>query len=40
MQKNNFIFDFTHMWELRNSTDEHRGREGKDKNREANYEIL
>ena len=23
------IYDFTHMWNLRNTTDEHRGREGK-----------
>ena len=22
-------YDFTHMWNLRNKTDEHRGREGK-----------
>ena len=22
-------YDFTHMWNLRNTTDEHRGREGK-----------
>ena len=23
------IYDFTHMWNLRNNTDGHRGREGK-----------
>ena len=23
------LYDFTHMWNLRNTTDEHRGREGK-----------
>ena len=23
------IYDFIHMWHLRNTTDEHRGREGK-----------
>ena len=24
-------YDFTHMWSLKNKTDEHRGREGKNK---------
>ena len=34
--------DFTHMWNLRNITDEHRGREGKIRRnqREANHKRL
>ena len=34
--------DFTHMWNLRNLTDDHRGREGKIrcKQREANHRRL
>ena len=33
---------FTHMWNMRNSTDEHRGREGKIRKteREANHKRL
>ena len=35
-EKDNY-HDFTHMWKLRNKTDEHRGREGKkkDENRDG-----
>ena len=37
-------YDFTHMWNLRNKTDKHRGREGKINKmkikREANHKRL
>ena len=32
-------YDFTHTWNLRNKTDEHKGR-GKKKEREANHKRL
>ena len=34
-------YDFTHMWNLRNTTDKHREREGNIKtDREANHKTL
>ena len=38
IRERQMLYDFTHMWNLRNKTDEHRRKEGKikqDKNREG-----
>ena len=33
-------YDFTHMWNLRNTTDEHMGRGGGKRERETNHKRL
>ena len=33
-EKDNYPYDFTHMWNLKSKTDEHKGREGKIKQEE------
>ena len=33
-------YDFTHMWNLRNTTDEYRGREGKIRKKRRRRQII
>ena len=43
VRERQILYDFTHMWNLRTKTDEHREREGKNKiktEREANHKRL